>query len=330
MRNRKDFNKLGRTTLNTINIFTEFYLRNVREGNILPYDDDVISYLASHTSKDNKFGSYMMSDYLDAMNNSIQSIEESSLTYARLIALGLKKPYTIHTVRMDMAMFKNETNKRIDYSWVETEDGIYDPVFRGIWPKNLWEKSFHPNMKCVLDEKTEKQLLQQVKDNTIETPNKYNMPLLSTGTIPGFPKEFFGAEREDIEFYTFQHFMFKEWLTLREKKPSLPIEIPKELISRLVCDCICRDEYSPSDRSLACIHLLEFVASDFKGYLNNKSYIKEIYPGGAPIVYNPLLKSYLGSNNLDPIVVDVIASAMPQSIKTEKESKDKNNSLLYQ
>ena len=330
MRNRKDFNKLGRTTLNTINIFTEFYLRNVREGNILPYDDDVISYLASHTSKDNLFGNYLMCDYLDAMNNSIQSIEESSLTYARLIALGLKKPYTIHTVKMDMAMFKNETNKRIDYSWVETEDGIYDPIFRGIWPKKLWEKSFHPNMNCALDEETEELLLQEIKDNTVETPNKYDISLLSTGTMPGFPKEFFGAKSEDIHFYTFQRFMFREWLSLGKDKPSLPREIPKELISRLVCDCICRDEYSPSDRSLACIHLLEFVASNFEGYLKDKAYIEKHYPGDTPIVYNGILKSYLGSKNLDPIVVDVIASSIPQSIRDVNESKDKNNSLLYQ
>lgn len=319
---------MGSSTLNTIKIFSEFYLRSVREGIILPYDEDVISYLASHTNKSNSFGNYEMCDYLDTINNSIQSIEDCSLAYSRFIALGLKKPHTIYTARIDAAMFESGTSKGINYSWVETEDGVYDPIYRGIWPKKLWYKSFHPNMKTTLDSETEEILLKMVEEDTVESTNRYCRPLLSFGTSYNFQKQYFDATSDEVKYYSFQRLMFNKWSSLRSTNESLPAEMPRELVSPLVCDCIFRDDYSPSERNLACFHLLEFVTSDYEAYLNNRSYIERHYQENTPIVYNGLLRSYLGVSNFDPIVGDVVTSALPQSIIELNNSRENKDSLL--
>ncbi len=126
-----------------------------RDGKVVPYDDYLIEFLATHTNKGKDFD-----NYLDSLNstNSISKCYD----YARYLALGMKDDFKLIEGNLSAL-----SGGYFAHCWIETEEYVYDVAFSGKWPKKLYYEVFKPIEQNIIDLSMDKKYNSYLKNNII-------------------------------------------------------------------------------------------------------------------------------------------------------------------
>lgn len=141
-------------SLEDLKIYKEYY-ENVLNGNIFSYEDELIDNLRSHKNKDDIY----MKSYL----LTLLSYSNSSTSY-------LKCRYLLQFMDDDYRVCDGvltSFNDNYHHSWIENDSKVYDPLFVGVWPKDLFYSIMKPQVFNVVDPKTDEEY-KRLKERTIE------------------------------------------------------------------------------------------------------------------------------------------------------------------
>lgn len=105
-------------------------------GIVVPYEDYLIQYLATHTDKVN----LPDTNFLDSLN-SVESIG-NCYRYTRYLALGLTEPFILIEGNLSSLY-----GGHFPHCWIETKDYVYDVGFAGKWPKSTYYNIFKPKQR---------------------------------------------------------------------------------------------------------------------------------------------------------------------------------------
>ena len=135
------------------------------EGEIAPYDDYLIEFLATHKNKD-----IYLDNYLDSLN-STASIG-NCYDYARYLALGMKGKFDV--IEGNLSALHGGY---FAHCWIETDKYVYDVAFSGKWPKKQYYDLFKPIDKKKIDLSTDEKYNNYLKNN-IKAKTKSKDPFL--------------------------------------------------------------------------------------------------------------------------------------------------------
>ena len=142
-------------SLNDLKVYKEYY-ENILNGNIVSFEDELIMKLKCHKNKDDK----TMKSFL----NTILSYGNQGTSY-------LKCRYLMQFMNSNYKLcdgYLNSFDSTLFHSWIESEDKVYDTLFVGIWPKELFYEVMNPKITKVVDTTNDKEYL-RIKEKTIET-----------------------------------------------------------------------------------------------------------------------------------------------------------------
>ncbi len=141
-------------SLNDLKIYKGYY-DNVLNGNIISYEDSVINNLATHKNKEDKGMKSFLSTILS---------HNSSSTYlcTRYLMQFLNPEYKI------VDGYLKSFDAPLYHSWIESEDKVYDTLFVGVWPKELFYEVTKPEIIRVVDSKKDEEY-KRIISKTIET-----------------------------------------------------------------------------------------------------------------------------------------------------------------
>lgn len=206
-------------------------LEYCREGVVVPYDDYIIEFLATHRDASN---SNIKTNYLDALN-STYSISKC-YRFARYLSLCIKDGFVLNEGKLS-TLYKGD----FPHSWIETEDSVYDTAFIGKWPKDVYYDLFKPVVEKVIDVASDKQCI-QFRNCTVLSDERSLSPFLSYINWYSYmsnrfiPNPFgiafyptwlhFPQDLDRVEAVEARNFVESEW-----KKVSSLEEIPSELLT---------------------------------------------------------------------------------------------------
>ena len=109
----------------------------IKNGSIVPYDEDVITYLNTHSN-------YGKGSYMDQL----QSLDCARLNskYSRYLMIYLEKKGAI---LCDGKL--SLRNGKFSHYWIELDDSVYDTTFIGKWDKQDFYSLFNPKDVRVVD-----------------------------------------------------------------------------------------------------------------------------------------------------------------------------------
>ena len=143
---------------NDLKIYREYY-DNVLNGNIVPFEEEVVEGLRNHKNKEDK----SMRSYL----NSILSYSNGSTSYLKCRYLAQFLPKGVKICDGNLDGFE----KKFSHSWIENEEKVYDPLFVGIWPKELYYEVMKPTVNNIVDLEKDEEFL-RIKSKTVETKDE--------------------------------------------------------------------------------------------------------------------------------------------------------------
>lgn len=215
----------------------------IKEGLVLPYDDELLYFLANFTDKKNK----NIKNYLKGLK-STYSISKC-YRFSRYLALGMNQPFHLYKGKLNK-LHKGD----FPHSWIETEDYVYDTAFPGKWPKKLYYQLFEPIIENEIDLETDEKYLEFKANNSeAETPDDipflkyidwYNYTSHANIPSPYFSFEpnyyYFPQDVEKVAKLNFVRLIENEW---NDNKINADDEIPYELFSQELSDFIERGNY---------------------------------------------------------------------------------------
>ncbi len=140
-------------SLNDLKVYKEYY-DNVLNGNIVSYDENVIKNLATHKNKEDERMKSFLSNILSHSGN-------TSYLGVRYLIQFLSDDYKI------VDGYLNCFDSELYHSWIESDDKVYDTLFVGVWPKDLFYKVTSPSVIRVIDPKKDEEY-KRIKNKTIE------------------------------------------------------------------------------------------------------------------------------------------------------------------
>lgn len=244
------------------------------EGVVVPFDDYIIEFLATHRDASN---SNIKTNYLDALNSNY-SISKC-YRFARYLSLCIQDGFVLNEGRIS-TLYKGE----FPHSWIETEDSVYDTAFIGKWPKDLYYDLFKPVVEKVIDVETDEQCI-QFRNCTVLSKEKSEMPFLSYINWYSYmsnrfiPNPFgiafyptwlhFPQDLDKIEAVELRNFIESEW-----KKVSLE-EVPSELFAEEIRRYIAQKKFIVPKFDLY-KEFIQFISENRALYESKKNDIGDI------------------------------------------------------
>ena len=141
-------------SLNDLKVYKEYY-DNILNGNIVSFNKELVDKLNTHKNIEHK----NMSSYLKTI---LTYSEATSYLKCRYLHQFMSSEYVICDGRL------NSFDQKIYHSWIESNDKVYDTIFLGVWPKELYYKVMNPTIIKKVDSKKDEEYL-RLKSKTIET-----------------------------------------------------------------------------------------------------------------------------------------------------------------
>ena len=139
---------------NDLKKYKEYY-ENILNGNIVSFDEELINKLKTHKNKSDK----SMKDFMSA----IVSYSNGGSTYlkSRYLKQFLNDEYKV------CDGYINGFEEPLFHSWIENDEVVYDILFIGVWPKELYYQVMNPVVTKVMDENDKEYL--RIISNTVST-----------------------------------------------------------------------------------------------------------------------------------------------------------------
>ncbi len=220
-----DYSKENLAIYQKINTFIE-------QGLVIPFEDNLLFFLASHTDLENK----KITNYFSALDSNY-SISKC-YRFTRYLALGMDQPFHLYEGKLGSLY-----NGEFTHAWIETKDSVYDVSFIGKWPKELYYQLFQPIIEKDINLESDKDYTNYKKNNTEVSP-PVDFPLLQyinwyeymrKASIPNpfgialYPRwNYFPQDFQKVERLNLVKFIQKEW---NEYKTNDSDDIPPELFS---------------------------------------------------------------------------------------------------
>jgi len=205
----------------------------VRQRDVVSYDESILKFLSTYTDSSNE---NIKTNYLDALNSSY-SLDKTDM-FIRYLALGMRRKFELckgKLISLHGGYFS--------HSWIETKDSVYDVLFPGKWPKNLYYGLFSPKIEEIVDLDTDEKYIQYKSFNTmanecdsiglLQYTDWYNYKLSNAKPNVGqvmlhpkrnyFPKDFKKGQKLEI-----LNFVQEEWNRVVGDEN---IVVPEELLS---------------------------------------------------------------------------------------------------
>lgn len=141
--------------------------KNIISGSILPYEEDVISFLSSHGNGTD------LNSYLELLcsNESIGKVS-TYIKYLALAFINIQKPFKINEGKLNLY----KPDRDVTHTWIEVDDWVYDVTFIGKYPKELYYELFEPVSKKEVDIESDEKL-QEIKKLVVTLPQKESQHL---------------------------------------------------------------------------------------------------------------------------------------------------------
>lgn len=238
------------------------------EGLVIPYDDDILYFLDTHTDINNKY----IKSYLSGLK-STYSISKC-YRFARYLALGINKKFHLYEGKLSKLSDSDFT-----HAWIETDNYVYDVSFIGKWPKKLYYQLFQPQVEKEIDLNNDEKYLEYKKNcQEIQNSNNHVLQYIDWYNYMRFimiPNPYisinpswlyFPQDIEKVKVLNHQEFIQTEW---KKASKSSPREIPTELFSKELNDFIEQANYL-KEKNYIYQELIKFIVDNYELYEEKK------------------------------------------------------------